>query len=71
VTQLQIQRVYDQALEIFKERHFEAYPAEHQMILCTILAFTKVHFQATGEVLPFEVLELNLPQPVDGDYWLP
>lgn len=54
----EIQKVYDFALELWKERHFSAYDTEHQLVLCTILAFCRVHYQTTGEQIPFKLEEL-------------
>lgn len=67
MNQKQIQRVYDLALEMWKERHFSAYPAEHQLVLCTILAFCRVHYQTTGEEIPFEVLMPPDLRSIDED----
>lgn len=61
----QMQRIYDLALEIWKEKHFSGYPPEHQLMVCTILAFTKVYQQEYGESVPFEIYELPFPLPVD------
>lgn len=67
MNQKQIQRVYDLALEQWKSRHFSAYPPEHQLVLCTILAFCRVHFQYTGDTIPFEILEQPIYRSVDED----
>lgn len=67
MTPKQIQRVYDLALQIWKERHFSAYPSEHQLVLCTILAFCRVHFQYTGDTIPFQVEELLEYRSIDED----
>lgn len=66
MTQRQIQRIYDQALAIYKEKHFSAYPPEHQTIICTLLAFQNVLKQDKGISVPFEVLNLPFPQPLDS-----
>ena len=67
MTQKQIQRVYDLALEQWKTKHFSAYAPEHQLILCTILAFCRVHYQATGEQIDFQVLELPDLRSIDDE----
>lgn len=63
----QIQRVYDLALEMWKEKHFSAYDTEHQLVLCTILAFCRVYYQTTGQEIDFQVLELPLYRSIDED----
>lgn len=67
MNQKQIQRVYDLALEIWKERHFSAYESEHQLVLCTILAFCRVHYQTTGQEIDFQVLELPDIRSIDDE----
>lgn len=67
MTQKQIQKVADLALAIWKERNFSAYPPEHQLLLSSILAFCRVHYQLTGEEIPFEILTLPDLRPIDDE----
>lgn len=63
----QIQKVFDLALEKWKSRHYSAYPAEHQLLLCSILAFCDVYQQVNGQQIPFELHERKPYQSVDED----
>ena len=67
MTPKEIQKVYDLALETWKARHFSAYDPEHQLVLCTILAFCTIHLQTTGKYITFNVHELPRHQSIDEE----
>lgn len=67
MNQKQIQRVFDLALEKWKSRNFSAYAPEHQLLLSSILAFCDVHYQLTGQQIPFKLEELPIYRSVDED----
>lgn len=65
MNQRDIQRIYEAAVQLFKDKNFSGYGAELQPTICTILVFVDEYERQTGQKLQFALFERKIPQSVD------